>query len=57
MSKRWKVTLSNTLTVKAKTKEEAIEKAKFHFNYWHEDGYNWLWNKELAREIKEGEKE
>lgn len=50
--KWWKVTLSNTDIVQAETKKEAIERAKFSANYWHDDGTLWRWNKATARELK-----
>lgn len=55
--KWWKVTLSNIDTFPAETKEEAIEKAKFHFNYCHDDGTLWHWKKATATELKEGDEE
>ena len=54
--KTYKVTLSVVRIVSADNEQEAIERAKFNYDYWHTDGTRHNWDKVKARELKEGDK-
>ena len=50
----YKVTLSVVRIVSANNEQEAIERAKFNYDYWHTDGTRHNWDKVSVREVKEG---
>ena len=55
--KPYKVTLSVVRTVSANNEQDAIESAKFCYDYWHIEGTKHKWDKVNARELKKGDPE